>query len=287
MCHYVILGDHAWNTMVNRDMLALGKGPSKQAVTYFRYQLDQWHQDMDPSVHFDATEIESDGAFWSAPVDDISLYIKVLLYLRYNQIQVLVIRPILIYHQAAQNCPELIVEGVDIARRSIRVLQKMSVNVDLYTTRQVILDHFLSSALALLFLAVAYDAENRKVRNTVPVLMPDLSELQMGLDLIDRHRNATESADRLWKCFNPPRQRLIRLGILQNRPRQSDGVGSASTATAEHGGRQNVADDLPDFDPQLDYGLLDMETMNNLQWLDWGDTAFTDSSETFGMPSWL
>jgi hypothetical protein len=136
-------------------------------------------------------------------------------------------------------------------------------------------------------LAVAYDAENRKLKNTAPVLMPDISELQIGLEIIDRHRTASESADRLWRCFDPPRQHLIRLGILDGRPRQSNEMGSSSTTTAEFGGRQNVTDDLPDFDPQLDYGLLDMETMTSLQWLDWGDTAFTDSSETFGMPSWM
>ena len=287
MCHYVILGAHAWTTIVNKDTLALGKGPSKQAVTYFRYQLDQWHRDLDLSVRFDATEMESNDALFASPVDEVGLYIKALLYLRCNQIQILILRPILIYHQAAQNSSELIVEAVDIAKRSVRVLQRMSENVDLYKMRQVILHHFLSSALALLFLAVAYDAENQKVRNAGPVLMTDISEIQMGLDLIDRHRATSESADRLWSCFAPPRQHLIRLGILQSKHRQSDGMRSSSATTTDVGGHQDVSDDLADFDPQFDYGELDMEQINSLQWLDWGDTVFTESSDSFGMPSWM
>ncbi|KAI1610668.1 hypothetical protein EDD36DRAFT_331376 [Exophiala viscosa] len=287
MSHYVILGAHAWNTIVNRDTLALGKGPSGQAVTYFRYQLDQWHRDMDHSVRFDTALIESDDAFFVSPDNEASLYIKALLYLRCNQIQILILRPILIYHQAAQNSPELIVEAVDIAKRSIRVLQRMSENVDLYKTRQVILHHFLSSALALLFLAVAYDAENQKVKNPGPVLMTDSSEMQMGLDLIDQHRASSESADRLWSCFAPPRQHLIRLGILQDRHRQSEGMRSSSATATDVSGHQDVSDDLADFDPQFDYGQLDMEPINSLQWLDWGDTVFTESSDSFGMPSWM
>ncbi|KIV80572.1 hypothetical protein PV11_08065 [Exophiala sideris] len=287
MCHYVILGAHAWNTIVDRNTLALGKAPSKQALTYFRYQLDQWHRDLDLSIRFDATVIESDDVFFANPVDEIGLYTQTLLYLRCNQIQIVILRPILIYHQAAQDSPELIVEAVDIAKKSIRVLQRMAENVDLYKTKQVILHHFLSSALALLFLAVAYDAENQKVKNAGPALMPDISEMQMGLDLIDRHRATSESADRLWKCFGPPRQQLIRLGILRSKHRQPDGLRSSSANTADIGGHQDVSDDLADFDPQFDYGQIDMEPINSLQWLDWGDTVFTESTDSFGMPSWM
>ena len=288
MCHYVILGAQAWNTIVSRATLALGKkGPSKQAVTYFRYQLDQWHRDLDWSVRFDATLIESDEAFFTISADEVSLHTKALLYLRCNQIQILILRPVLLYHQAAQDCPELIVEAVDIAKRSIRVLQKMSANADLYKTRQVILHHFLSSALVLLFLAVAYDAENQKVKSVGPVLMTDVLEMQMGLDLIDRHRATSESADRLWSCFAPPRQHLIRLGILQSKHRQTKGMQSSSATSADAHGHQGVPDDLADFDPQFDYGPLDLESINSLQWLDWGDTVFTESSDSFGMPSWM
>jgi hypothetical protein len=289
MVDYVVFGAQAWASIVHRDALALGQGPSKESLTYFRYQVHQWQQDLDPAVRFDVASVESNRLFAASTDDEIGTYLKTLLYLRSNQIQILVLRPILIYHHTARNNLPLILEAVMVAKKSIRVLHSVATETDLYRPRQVIFNHFLSSALAVLFLAAAYDAENKKSATGSPegpsgrvgeALMADSAELQIGLDLIDQYRMTSASAGETWTSFARPRQQLVRLGFLTNKPSNGGGEKSSTSEAI-------VTDEFAEFSTPFEFDQFDVDSANSLQWLDWFEGAFTDSSMPFGMPSWM
>ncbi|KIW95125.1 uncharacterized protein Z519_03709 [Cladophialophora bantiana CBS 173.52] len=317
MVNYVIFGAQAWNSLVNRNLLASGQAPSKDSMNFFYYQVHQWHQDLDPSVRFDTATIESDDHnFFTSTSDEVEVYRKTLLYLRSNQIQILVLRPILIYPQTARSNTALVMEAITLAKKSIRTLRLLSSETNLYRTRQALFNHFLSSALAVLFLAAAYDAETRANKAALPdsaatLLGDTTSELQQGLDLIDYHRSHSQSAARLWTRFNRPRQQLIRLDILQGTAgtrhqrdkhphhgptgedrheiSQEDDYcpdGTVADADTETCGERDL---IPHLDAPVPIGFdpANFDPDNSLLWLDWFDGAFMDSSVPFGMPAWM
>ncbi|KIW85814.1 hypothetical protein Z517_01206 [Fonsecaea pedrosoi CBS 271.37] len=317
MVSYVIFGAQAWNSLVNRNLLASGQAPSKDAMNFFHYQVHQWHQDLDPSVCFDPAAIESDDhSFFTSTSDEMEVYRKTLLYLRANQIQILVLRPILIYPQTARNNTALVMEAISLAKKSIRTLRVLATDVYFYRTRQALFNHFLSSSLAVLFLAAAYDAETRANKagslDSAATLLEDSTiELQQGLDLIDFHRSHSHSAARLWTRFYRPRQQLIRLGILpstaetryqqdQHPDQGSTSAGRTDTPEQEERHVAGIVTDghtgpsgAGDLDSQLDVSVpvgFDPATFdpeNNLLWVDWFDGAFMDTSVPFGMPAWM
>ncbi|OAP60836.1 hypothetical protein AYL99_05838 [Fonsecaea erecta] len=317
MVSYVIFGAQAWNSLVNRNLLASGQAPSKDAMNFFRYQVHKWQQDLDPSVCFDAATIESDDhGFFTSTSDEVEVYRRTLLYLRANQIQILVLRPMLIYPQTARNNTALVMEAINLAKRSIRTLRILATDVYFYRTRQALFNHFLSSALSVLFLVAAYDAETRASKaaprdNAATLLGDSTIELQQGLDLIDYHRPHSQSAARLWARFYRPRQQLIRLGILPSTsaaryqqdqhlrqtptraglnetPEQEEqyAEGIVADGNTELGGAGNLTPQL-DASVPIGFDPANFDHENGLLWLDWFDGAFMDSSVPFGMPGWM
>lgn len=224
MIGYVIVGDQAWTSLIKKNLLLSGQPPAKDAFNYFRYQLHKWHEELDPAVQFDSAEIESNEQFFLGSVqNETEVYVKTILYLRSNQGKILVLRPILIYPQAACNNTPLLVEVVIVAKKSIRALHTLITKTELYKTRRAIFQHFLSSSLSVLFLAAAHDAEARANRHdsandasdNTTILGDAVAELQTGLDLIDMLRITYPAAVKLWTRFDRPRQQLVQLGILK------------------------------------------------------------------------
>ncbi|KAJ9642718.1 hypothetical protein H2204_002366 [Knufia peltigerae] len=288
MCSYGVFGAHAWSKIVNRDALAAGEGPSEELVEALRCRLEQWHLELELDVRFDTSTIESDETFFTTPDDDdIGVYLKTLMYLRSNQIRILVLRPILMYRDAAQNSLSLVSESVTVATKSINVIYCMSQNPALYRKRQVILHHFLSSALAVLFLAAAFDAENRKSMIGIPALLTDSTELRKGMDLIDNYCGTSESARRLWTTFSRPRRRLVQLGFLEAQTQQRKEMPSLSIGSVGPDDNDSALYGMVDFDPQFELDQFNMDPASNLQWTNWFDGSVVDSSSHFGLPSWM
>lgn len=291
MVNYVKFGAQGWTSIVNRNSLASGQAPSKDSLNFFRYQVHQWREDLDPTVRFDAEVIESDPTFFGSTGDEIEIYLKTLLYLRSNQIQILVLRPMLIYPQITRNNPSLIMEAIVLARKSIRTIKSLSASAELYNTRQVLFNHFLSSALTVLFLVAAYDAETQvsSTSCTEPIfpLLGDTEELQTGLDLLERHHASSQSAAKLWAKFSRPRQQLIRLGFLPNRHRQQ---GKEQVPPEHHvSGGVAESENLTALGPSSAFGQdnFNFDQDHSLLWLDWVERAFMDSSVPFGLPTWM
>lgn len=268
MLDYATLGAQVWNSVFDRNALALGQGPAEEAVAYLRYRLQTWQIELHSSVRFDAAAIEAGIPFFVSPTDECTLYLKTLLYLRSNQLKILALRPLLLSHQSSQNNLGLVREVVDTSTKSIRVLHTMSANTDIYRTRQVIFNHFLSSALAVLFLAAVYDAENQRDRTSHARLLEDTTELKNGLDLLDRHRRQSDFAARLWRTFARPRQHLISLEILgpDSDPLFRDEASSMQTVDSMFG--NNPADDVIKCYFQTSFDNLFVDMFGSFPWSD-------------------
>lgn len=332
MVDYVQFGTNSWNSIGVQSATANapGGGPSQESLKYFHYQLHRWHQDLDPTVQFDAAAIESDpnNFFTSAKADgdgkegggeesvEVALYLKTLLYLRSNQIQILVLRPLLVDSYVARNHPALTGNAIDIARRSLQTLDAMSTKTALYTSRHAILNHFLSSAMTVLFLAITHEVEKKQAGEQTaqaPDARHSLVELanwiQEGFAIIDRHRSASHSSAKLWVIFERPRHQLIRLGLLaasrasppdNDRDRERDrGDNSAATAAStgevtvrRDGDDRSVIDDerpLADLDLGFNFdNLVNWDPLHDgLLGPDWSEVISTDPSGSFGLPSWM
>jgi hypothetical protein len=283
---YGIFGAHAFSAIVKPQAFALGQGPPKDALDFFRYKLQQWQQTLDPKVPFEPEWIAHLDIFAdSLSRDWKDVYVKTLLYLRSNQIQIVCLRPMLIYPKAVRANLTLAKEVVAIASKSLRVLGTMSEQAtEFYRIRQVIWNHFLASALAALLLAAVHDVEARMKESAASaehaVLGEGVAELQLGFGLVDALPN-----QRPWHRFARVRQHLVRLGFIGT---GNHGEHFVSPGSYEEKFRNAAKDELDAFLLLPSDGLgwqdgdLNGETLN----MDWFDVDFSESLEQFGMPSW-
>lgn len=313
MIDYVQFGTHGWKSIVDRNALANGHGPSNESLNFFHYQLNRWHQELSPEVQFDAAIIESDSASFFAGGNELEIYLKTLLYLRSNQIQIMVLRPILVYYNVAQNNPLLVTDVVAIARKTIQALSSFATKTTLYVGRYVIFNHFLSSALTVLFLAIVHEVEKHAVNpTTVPKQSYTLAEIATsiseGLSVIHRYRSVSQSSARLWAFFDRPRQQLMRLGILCARntnppntkgaldksaaPSSQEGIPSAQITPMDgldngEGGMASLS--FADMNVVINFNnLFGADSLSNSAFsLDWHEEAFVDPSGSFGLPHWM
>lgn len=313
MIDYVQFGTHAWKNIVDRNALANGHGPSTESLNFFRYQLNRWHNGLSPEVQFDAAIIESDSASFFAGENELQIYLKTLLYLRSNQIQIMVLRPILVYYNVAHNNPLLVYDVVTIARKTIQTLSSFANKTALYVSRYTIFNHFLSSSLTVLFLAIVHEVEKHAANHTTaPNQSYPLAEIARsiseGLSVIHRYRFVSQSSARLWAFFGRPRQQLLRLGILsaQNtNPLDIKGAHDKPAAPANQDGSPSVQihpmHGVQDGDAGIDsFSPADMNLVININnlfgpdclnngafSLDWSEEAFPDPSGSFGLPQWM
>lgn len=282
MVEYVFLGAQAWTSIVKRDILLGGRAPSQDALDFFHYQLDRWRQRLHPSVRFDAEEIDHDSTIFITRQENTSdVYLKSLLYLRSNQVQILVLRPVLMRLETATSSPVLAKQVVSIARRSIRALHQLSVKSNLYRKRQMVFNHFLGSSMTVLFLAAALDAVQKtspRTPTTASLLQGNAHELRLGLDLIDEYQST-----RLLQCFDRPRKQLARLQMLE----KGKDHGNDGSSLSNERQTQDTHGFVGGFDiePGTDLSTLDLD--DSLFSFDWFNAEWSDSAGPFGVTSWI
>lgn len=119
----------------------------------------------------------------------------------------------------------------DVAKDTIRVLTHINQTSDLYRTQQVLFNAFLTSALAVLFLAVAH----------TPALFASevREEFYMALDLVRGFSKGSWIGKRLWKTIRVLKEVGPKLGLApkaddqdQSQSQQLDPNRSAAVAMA-------------------------------------------------------
>ncbi|GIK00845.1 hypothetical protein Aspvir_004874 [Aspergillus viridinutans] len=134
--------------------------------------------------------------------------LRSLLYLRANQLRMLIHRPVL--HSAAHivRYPAECQTAVDLAKDTIRFITRLNETSDIYQLQQVAFNWFLVSALAVLFLAVVQAPSQFSSRCK--------EEFYMALELVKGFSTQSYISRRLWKSIKSLRKLGPQVGLRQS-----------------------------------------------------------------------
>lgn len=225
----------------------------RDEIGYLDYQVLQWYKQVPDKLKFYPTESPKN----SDSVSRGMRRLRVLLYLRMNQLRILIYRPVL--HSASSIAED---RGhaqtvVDVAKDTVRVLTRLNQISDIYRTQQITFNYFLVAALAVLFLAVCHAPAdfNRQVRD----------EFYMALDLINGFSTKSYVSKRLWKTIKGLRKIGEKLGVLA-RPFGTDSSDPHSTAAVAMAGLAgHPIEDLAVYGPMNGVNELGSSPLNGLQ----------------------
>ncbi|PYH97567.1 fungal-specific transcription factor domain protein [Aspergillus ellipticus CBS 707.79] len=227
----------------------------RDEIGYLDYQILQWYKQVPDGLTFYPVESPKHNHGESASRGLRRL--RILLYLRMNQLRILIYRPVL--HSAASIAEDKAHAQtvMDVAKDTIRVLTRLNQTSDIYRSQQITFNYFLVAALAVLFLAVCHAPTefNRQVRD----------EFYMALNLISGFSTKSYVSKRLWKAIKGLRKIGERLGVMV-RPFGSDSNDPHSTAAVAMAGLAgHPMEDLSVYGPINGVGELGNSPLNGLQ----------------------
>ncbi len=251
MIAYGRIGSKVWRSVAGFD--GTGNDVKKDEIGYLDYQVLQWHKAIPGSLAF----FNSDTGQEAESSSRATRRLRILIYLRANQMRILIYRPVL--HSATsimenRGCAQTV---VDVAKDTIRVLTHLNLTSDIYRTQQVCFNYFLVSALAVLFLAVSHAPAdfNRQVRD----------EFYMALDLIKGFSTKSYISKRLWNTIRGLKEIGPKLGLLL-RPSNLDSNDAHSTAAVAMAGLAgHTVDELVMFPTAQGVRPLQTSPKNGLQ----------------------
>lgn len=213
------ISSKVWLRVATAD--AMSKRMSPKETMMLDHQVMQWRQSIPVDLQYVDPGVEIDGQ----PLSRSNQRLRVVLYLRANQMRILIGRPIL---QTAASIAENSSHAhtiVEVAKDTIRVLRRLDQATDLYRTQQVMFNYFLLSALAVLFLAVSHaPAEfGASCRD----------EFYKALDLVRNMSVGSYVGQRLWRTIKGLKEVAPKLGFNLR--------ANTTTAAAENEAHSNAA----------------------------------------------
>lgn len=188
-------------------------------MSYLDYQVLQWQNTIPDSLRFYPTVDVPD----TGPPSRAQRRLQVLLYLRMNQMRILIYRPVLHSATSIMGNRRYANVVVEVAKDTIRVLSRLNQTTDIYRAQQVCFNHFLVSALAALFLAVSHAPVefNQTVRD----------EFYKAIDLVRGFSAQSYVSMRLWQTIKGLKDIGPRLGLV-SRQTLTDDIDPHSSAAA-------------------------------------------------------
>ncbi|KAJ5837176.1 transcriptional regulator family: Fungal Specific TF [Penicillium robsamsonii] len=191
----------------------------KEEMNYLDWQVLRWVHAIPDSLRLNhPSSAESETAMeGSRSVRRL----RALLYLRANQLRMLIHRPVLHTSAHVMRYPAESETVVEIAKDTIRFITRLNDTSDIYQLQQVAFNWFLVSALAALFLAVAQ----------APTQFSGLckEEFYWALELVKGVSTQSYISRRLWKSIRSLRKLgpQLGLGVQKKRLDVEAGVESA------------------------------------------------------------
>lgn len=235
----VLLGQisaKVWLALSNSS--SAGAEPSKDELDFLHYRLDRWYDELPVSLKHPGEA----GAPASPQVSRGMRRLRLLLYLRARQMKILLYQrvlhsPALFHSNSSQVCllycncrfvhrcpdrPKQVRMVVEMAKDMIQKLDRLNKTTDIYQTQQMCFNHFLVSALGVIFLAVALAPS--VYRSVVR------DEFHMALDLVRGFSEKSYVSKRLWRMIRGLRQAGFTLGLTGSQPGEVDNAQGASNA---------------------------------------------------------
>lgn len=217
MIGYCDIATKVWQSIASRKADPAHPALSKDTANYLEYQLLQWYQNLPKILKYTHPNSQSYLQYQAEhPNDPDSINaaggralhrLRALLYLRLNQMKILIYRPVLyaLTPTMAADSGAVAESVVDTAKDSIQVLNKIAETSDLYQTQQVCFNHFLMSALAVLFLAVSHAPAHFAVSCR--------DEFYAALNVVRRLSPSSAVSKRLWRTIRSLKEIGPRLGV--------------------------------------------------------------------------
>jgi hypothetical protein len=223
MISYSVIGSKVWKSVAD---VASQEKINKEDVSFLDFQVLNWHRHIPDALKFNHPD---SSRIVDSPVRSIHR-LQVVLYLRANQMRILIYRPVL--HTATT-----IMENLDfahvvvkVAKDTIRILTYINQTSDIYRCQQTMFNYFLISALAVLFLAVAHAPAEFSQQSR--------DEFYMALELVRGLSSNSYVSKRLWKAIKTLKEVGPRLGLIFHNDDSSDAHSSAAVAMAGLAGHQ-------------------------------------------------
>jgi hypothetical protein len=200
MISYSRIGSKVW-----RSICSFSPTPTPslniEEIGYLDYQIIQWSKSIPPELQLPTAS--------SPQTSSRAIHrIQILLYLRANQMRILIYRPVLHSAFSIQENLSYASQVVELAKDTIRALTHLNQTSDIYRAQQVCFNYFLISALAVIFLASCH----------APVHFSALSreEFYMALDLVKGFSNKSFVSKRLWRTIKGLKEVGPKLGLSQD-----------------------------------------------------------------------
>jgi hypothetical protein len=223
MISYSIIGSKVWKSVAD---VASQEKINKEDISFLDFQVLNWHRSIPESLKFIHPE---SGRHHDPPVRAVHR-LQVVLYLRANQMRILIYRPVLHTATTIMENLEFAHVVVKVAKDTIRILTYINQTSDIYRCQQTMFNYFLISALAVLFLAVAHAPAEFS--------QPSRDEFYMALDLVRGLSSNSYVSKRLWKTIKTLKEVGPRLGLLVRHDDTTDAHSSAAVAMAGLAGHQ-------------------------------------------------
>jgi hypothetical protein len=228
---------------------------NKDDMGYLDWQVLQWTRSIPESLKLSTNERSHEVENNS---DRTTRRLQSLLYLRGNQMRILIHRPIL--HSAAHMArySQEADTVVEIAKDTIRFLTNLNKISDIYQQQQITFNWFLVSALAVLFLAVAQNSGQYSHRCK--------EEFYMAIELVKHFSTQSYISKRLWRSIKSLKKVAPKVGLQKDRELAVERNAGSNAPYAdgmffmdpiEAGSDRDVLADSPFDGPQISQELMD------------------------------
>jgi hypothetical protein len=219
MISYSQIGSKVWRSIANAD--ASQNNIDKEDIAFLDFQVLNWIRSVPESLKFVHPE---SGSRASEATSRGLRRLQVALYLRANQMRILIYRPVLHTATSIMENLEFAHTVVKVSKDTIRILTDINRTSDLYRTQQSMFNYFLISALAVLFLAVAHAPAEFSSQSR--------DEFYMALELVRGLSSNSYVSKRLWKTIRMLKEVGPRLGLNMSNADTADAHSSAAVAMA-------------------------------------------------------
>ncbi|KAH9865544.1 hypothetical protein J1614_009129 [Plenodomus biglobosus] len=232
MISYSIIGSKVWKSVAD---VALQEKINKEDVSFLDFQVLNWHRSIPDPLKF----THPDSGIQVEPPPRTIHRLQVVLYLRANQMRILIYRPVLHTATTIMENLEFAHVVVKVAKDTIRILTYINQTSDIYRCQQTMFNYFLISALAVLFLAVAHAPAEFSQQSR--------DEFYMALELVRGLSSNSYVSKRLWKTIKTLKEVGPRLGLAIHNHSHNDRDAHSSAAVAMAGLAGHQVDELALF----------------------------------------
>jgi hypothetical protein len=187
MIRYARIGNQAWDSLSRCLSGRLGSSrtthefrTANESLEFHEYQLDQWERSIPEELQFSHADY----------TDAKTTFLRTVLRLRANQLRILMIRPLLYSSPSSASQLEKCLTAMEVASDTIQIIADLHAWSDMYRRQQALFNHFLVSALGLLYVLIIRDTVKEPLSSTTGDRLPPdalakaYTRLFRGLDVL-------------------------------------------------------------------------------------------------------